>query len=250
MSKAIIYTKQLPYKDVVNLKNDGSLELRIDSYSTLSVLIQGRSNLGGKGWHWFMLIFDSLLTALTLGFTIYSSVTGNWWWFLIGLLIVPIFWQNTSTTAQEIVEKALKDEAFYNRIAHIQGWFYVIEEETLNSIKVTESPDSNSKSEALAPACRSVLRNALNYAYSPSVGPESKTYAIICLWARILAIGYSIYTGLTLNSWYTALGLLIILVFGVVPVLALLLEHYLRALTRTYIGGIQLASKIYSKPRR
>lgn len=246
MTRIIVSSSELEitYEDVVNLSNDQLLDLKIDSYSTLSVLIQDGSNLRGKSWHWFMLVFDSLLTVLTLGFTIYLSFTENWWWFPIGLLIVPIFWQ-ANITAEEIVAKALKDEEFYNRIAHIQGWFYVIEEEILNSLKVTESIDSNCKSETLAPAFKSVLRNASNYAYSPSIDPESQTYAIICLWARILAIGYSIYVGLTLNSLYTALGLLIILVFAGVHILILLLDHLLRSLMRTYIGSIQLANKIY-----
>ena len=254
MARVIVSSSELeiPYEDALNLSNDQLLDLKIDAYSIVSVLTGNEFKLRGKGDHWAQLVFDSLVTVLVLGFTIYLSFTEVWWWFIIGFLIVYAFW-NANCSGKSIAEEALKDQSLYDSILRIKGWFYVIEEEAVNSLKKVELrdlDDSNYKSKALAPSSKSLLDNASNYAYTHSSDSESKTYSIICLWGRILAIGYSIYLWLTSVSLLDALVWLLVVAFAGIPILALVLELFLKSLMRTYIGSIQLIIKIRSKLKK
>ena len=63
------------------------------------------------------------------GYSIYLSFTSNWWWFIAGFLVMQIIWSaNKKGGSENVLDAALSDSEFYERVRQLGGWLYEIEQ--------------------------------------------------------------------------------------------------------------------------
>lgn len=75
-------------------------------------------------WNWILLIVFCV--------SIYWSFTKDWWWIIIGVfLVVVVSSANKKSNASNFLDAALIDEAFYNRVLQLDGWFYQVDDENV-----------------------------------------------------------------------------------------------------------------------
>ena len=68
-----------------------------------------------------------------LGYSIYLSFTRNWWWILLGLFVTSIVWQsNKKGGSENLLDAAMIDSEFYERVQKLDGWIYEIEESEID----------------------------------------------------------------------------------------------------------------------
>ena len=66
------------------------------------------------------------LGALALG--LYWAVTSAWWWGVVGLIAMTVIWNaNRSGHAQNLLDAAMEDVQFYERVRELGGWRYQME---------------------------------------------------------------------------------------------------------------------------
>jgi hypothetical protein len=129
MNKKILSNRQgikIPHKNMVELRRQGLLNLGIEN--DLSTQIAGQTNLGPKKttavtafnfWNW--------VAISAFIFSIYWSVTKNWWWFIVGFLIMRLIWSaNKKGNAKNFLDAAMIDKEFYERVLELNGWMYQV----------------------------------------------------------------------------------------------------------------------------
>jgi hypothetical protein len=71
-----------------------------------------------------------MVALLGLLYSIYLSFTSHWWWFLIGLIAaVVVNRANRSANQSNLLDAAMIDANFYERVAQLGGWLYRMNEE-------------------------------------------------------------------------------------------------------------------------
>lgn len=118
----------IPHKDMVVLRNAGRLRLGIDNNLASRITSSGRASkktTASAAYHFW--------TYIGLGifiYTIYLSVTKEWWWFFIGFLTMgAIANSNLKANSSNLMDAAIIDEDFYEQVRQFGGWVYMIEEE-------------------------------------------------------------------------------------------------------------------------
>ncbi|MCV0387073.1 MAG: hypothetical protein K5821_11670 [Nitrobacter sp.] len=117
----------LPYDQMIALRKSGHLNLGIDN--TLAAQISA-ARAGSK--------MTTATTAHTFWrlaahgvaiFGIYLSITSQWWWFIVGLVsAIVISKSNQQGNAENILDAAMIDRDFYERVRKFNGWQYQIDE--------------------------------------------------------------------------------------------------------------------------
>jgi len=70
-----------------------------------------------------------------LGYSTYLSFTRHWWWILPGLFVTSIIWlANKKGGSENILDAAMIDSEFYERVQKIDGWIYEIEESEIDKL--------------------------------------------------------------------------------------------------------------------
>ena len=118
----------LTHSQMLELKNAGFLQLGIDDNLSAQILnakgIAPTTTSASAAFH-----FYNLLAVGTFGYSIYLSFASNWWWFILGFLVMRIIWSaNKKGGSENVLDAALDDSRFYDRVRQLNGWVYKIEE--------------------------------------------------------------------------------------------------------------------------
>ncbi len=121
----------LSFDEVVELYKQNKLQLGINE--TMAVMIANEGIVKGSVFAAFSL-YNWLAIAVGV-YGIYLSFTLHWWYFILGAFITNLIWRaNKKGNAQNIVNAAMSNSKLYKRVSEINGWIYMIEEDTLNSM--------------------------------------------------------------------------------------------------------------------
>lgn len=116
----------LPYTDMVALRNAGALNLGIDPEAAFQISLQklGPTKTTATGaFH-----FWNFIAMAAFGVSVYMSFTSNWWWFFVGFVAMFVIWNaNKKGNATNLLDAAMVDPAFYERVRRIGGWRYQID---------------------------------------------------------------------------------------------------------------------------
>lgn len=130
MGKKIFSCEELSlsHEQMLELKQAGLLQLGIDDTHSAQISVTKgvtpTKTTASAAFH-----FWNLVAFGALGYTIYLSFTSDWWWFLIGLVVVNVIWQASKKgNSQNLLDTAMMDEAFYERVRELGGWFYQMDE--------------------------------------------------------------------------------------------------------------------------
>ncbi|MCJ9729476.1 hypothetical protein MOV75_04545 [Bradyrhizobium sp. PRIMUS42] len=129
MTKVILdcRTINLTHDQMVSLRNSGHLNLGIDNNlaAQISAARKGSKMTSASTAH-------TLWRVVALGFAIggiYLSATSHWWWFIVGIVVaIVISKANQSGNAENVLDAAMIDRDFYERVRKINGWQYQIDE--------------------------------------------------------------------------------------------------------------------------
>ena len=117
----------LPHADMVALRNAGELNLGIDN--ELATKISSQAIRPTKTTASAAFRFWNFVGFVVLGVSIYWSFTGSWWWFIAGLVAAFAVWgANRKGNSANLLDAAMADPAFYERVRSIGGWLYQIDE--------------------------------------------------------------------------------------------------------------------------
>ena len=117
----------LTHSQMVDLHKSGHLNLGMNNSLAAEISNEG---IGARKSSAFMAFHLWNWVAVGgLGYSIYLSVTDNWWWFIVGLSGVSVVWRaNKKSNSENLLQDAMDDKEFYDRVRKIGGWLYQIEE--------------------------------------------------------------------------------------------------------------------------
>jgi hypothetical protein len=119
---------RLPHSDVVRLRKEGKLQLGI-SKSAAEQISSSPNLKPTKTTAAAAFKFWVVVALLGFAYSIYLSFTSNWWWFLVGLLaLTAITRANSSANQSNLLDAAMVDPEFYEKIAERGGWIYRMSE--------------------------------------------------------------------------------------------------------------------------
>lgn len=120
-------TINLPYDQMITLRKSGHLNLGIDNTlaTQISAARAGSKMTTASTTHTFW-----TLAALGVAiFGIYLSITSQWWWFIVGIVgAIVISKSNQQGNAENVLDAAIIDRDFYERVRKLNGWQYQIDE--------------------------------------------------------------------------------------------------------------------------
>jgi hypothetical protein len=118
----------ISHKHMRILREEGKLNLEIDE--AIAQELATNSNVGPKGTSNIAFHLWSWVGIGGFAYTVYLSFTDQWWWFLVGLAaLVIVHGANKKSLSQNYLDAAMDDAEFYERIRHLGGWQYELEEE-------------------------------------------------------------------------------------------------------------------------
>ena len=116
----------ISHKQLLNLRDNNQARLIIDNILAIDILTKKHLRPGNTYLYTFLIL--SIFAIGVLGFSIYLSFSNSWWWFIPGILISFIIWNaNRKSVSDNLVDEALRDESFYDKIKKIKGWMYQID---------------------------------------------------------------------------------------------------------------------------
>jgi hypothetical protein len=137
MAKSLFTCKdvQLTHAQMLQLKNAGLLNLGIND--TLAAQIANARGAGPRKstasaafhfWNW--------VAVGALVYSLYLSFTNAWWWFIPGVIVMSIIWgANKRGNSENLLDAALTDGEFYERVRSIGGWIYQMESSEAEQFK-------------------------------------------------------------------------------------------------------------------
>ena len=125
----------IQHKDMVALRNSGKLNLGMLDDIAIQVADDARyapksikTNLAMHFWSW--------VAVGQFIYSIYESFTGIWWLFIPSFfLMIVIHRANKKGTSQNLLDEAMGDKNFYERVRKANGWLYEIDEKDANKYK-------------------------------------------------------------------------------------------------------------------
>ena len=139
------YQISLVHSRMVELQKSGKLDLGIDD--DLSARLASVKGLGSTKRSASIALTSTSIAFhffswLALGgffYSIYLSFTSSWWWFLIGIMVLPPIWGAIKKgNSENYLDAAMIDEEFYERVRNIKGWHYRLEEDTIKQVLHTK----------------------------------------------------------------------------------------------------------------
>ena len=130
MAKKLFTCKEinLTHSQMLELKRSGHLNLGIED-SLSAQILNARGVASTKTTASAAFTFYNWLAFGILGYTIYLSFTSNWWWFIVGFIALQVIWSaNKKGGSENLLDAALIDSEFYERVRSFDGWLYQIEE--------------------------------------------------------------------------------------------------------------------------
>ncbi len=118
---------KIPHEKLIELRAKGVLQLGIRN--ELATVISSNKGLqptkttaaaAFKFWNFVALV-------VFVG-SIYMSFTKSWWWFLIGVFVSGLIANsNKKGNAENLLDAALVDKIFYDKIMALDGWLYEVD---------------------------------------------------------------------------------------------------------------------------
>jgi hypothetical protein len=129
MPKVILdcQTISLSYDQMVSLRKSGHLNLGINNNlaAQISAARVGSEKTTASAAHTFWRLVALGVAACG----IYFSFTSHWWWSIIGIIgAIVISKANQQGNAENVLDAAMIDPDFYERVRKINGWQYQIDE--------------------------------------------------------------------------------------------------------------------------
>ena len=116
----------ISHNQLLKLRDNNQARLILDNILAIDILTKNHLRPGNTYLYTFLIL--SIFAIGVLGFSIYLSFSNSWWWFIPGILISFIIWNaNRKSVSDNLVDEALRDESFYNKIKKIKGWMYQID---------------------------------------------------------------------------------------------------------------------------
>jgi hypothetical protein len=124
----------LPHADMMALRSAGVLNLGIEHEAAFQISakkIGPTKTTATSAFH-----FWNFIAMAAFGASVYMSFTGHWWWFVVGFVAMFMIWNaNKKGNATNLLDAAMVDPAFYERVRQIGGWRYQIEERQAGLLK-------------------------------------------------------------------------------------------------------------------
>jgi len=124
----------LPHDSMLKLHKLGILRLGINSslateISTNKYLKPTKTTASAAFLFWNWVGFA------IFGYSIYLSVTNHWWNFLIGFFIWQLIWRGSKRgNSENLLDAAIVDKDFYEKILDIDGWLYATTSENIYQV--------------------------------------------------------------------------------------------------------------------
>jgi hypothetical protein len=119
----------IPHAEAVRLRREGKLLLGItksaaDQISSSRDLKPTKTTAAAAFKFWI------IVALLGFAYSIYLSFTSHWWWFLVGLIAaMMIIRANSGANQSNLLDAAMLDADFYEKIARLGGWLYRMNKE-------------------------------------------------------------------------------------------------------------------------
>lgn len=127
----------IDHPTLIRMRKEGTLQLGIDN--ALATHIANTPGAGPKrntsslAFHLY-----SWIAVGVFGYSIYLSFTSAWWWFIPGFFLMGIIWRaNKSGNAENLLDAAMNDPEFYQRVREAGGWLYELEEADAEALKAS-----------------------------------------------------------------------------------------------------------------
>jgi hypothetical protein len=118
----------IPHADMVRLRKAGQLNLGISD--SLSIQISTSTIKPTKTTASAAFAFWGWVAIGLFLFSIYWSFVSSWWWFIVGFAAMIIVWKaNKKGNSENLLDAAMIDEEFYDRVRNLGGWMYQVEED-------------------------------------------------------------------------------------------------------------------------
>ena len=119
---------KIPHSDVVRLRREGKLLLGISKAAanriSSSPELKPKKTTASAAFKFWIIV-----ALLGLLYSIYLSLTSNWWWFLVGVLAAKVIIQaNSKANQTNLLDAAMIDAECYEKIARLDGWVYRMSE--------------------------------------------------------------------------------------------------------------------------
>ncbi len=124
------------HEQLVQLRQGGHLNLGVEDSLAAQISnaphLKPRRTTASAAFHfWNWVGFGAL------GYSIYLSFTSHWWWFFAGLLLLAAIWKaNKKANSENVLDAAFIDAEFYERVRHLGGWIYEIDESEAEKYRV------------------------------------------------------------------------------------------------------------------
>jgi hypothetical protein len=141
MAKSMFTCKEvsLTYAQMLQLRNAGVLNLGINN-DLAAQIANARGGAPTKSTASVAFHFWNWVAVGVFGYSIYTSFTKAWWWFIPGFIGMSIIWSaNKKGNSENLLDAGLRDGEFYERVRNIGGWIYQIESSEAEQFK-TQSP--------------------------------------------------------------------------------------------------------------
>lgn len=119
---------KIDHEQLIQLRQAGHLNLGMDN--SLAIQISNNPDIGPtKSSASIAFHFWNWVAIGVFGYSIYLSVTGDWWWFIPGAVVMSVILKsNKKGNSENLLDAAFDDPDFYERVREVDGWIYQIEE--------------------------------------------------------------------------------------------------------------------------
>lgn len=132
MTKVQLADISLPYDKMIELRKAGKLMLGIDHSVALKLQSAG---IRPKGSATAAFGFFKLLAIGALAAGLYYAFTSAWWWGIVGFVAMTMIWNgNKSGHSENLLDAAMDDPEFYERVRSLRGWLYQVDEDVAAEI--------------------------------------------------------------------------------------------------------------------
>ena len=125
----------IPYEDMLAMRKAGKLNLGMNENIATKVADDKRyapksikTNLAMHFWSW--------VAVGQFIYAIYESITRIWWIFIPSFFLMFVIHRaNKKGTSQNLLDEAMTDRDFYERVREADGWLYELNEDEAEQFK-------------------------------------------------------------------------------------------------------------------
>ncbi|TPL07590.1 hypothetical protein FJ938_11155 [Mesorhizobium sp. B2-4-14] len=128
MAKVVYSGAQLsvPHSRMVELRKPGKVNLGIDHDVAVKLASLGIHPQGTAAAAFGLYKGLALIVG---GVGLYMAFTSAWWWGVLGVIGTMVIWSgNKAGHSENLLDSAMSDEGFYERVRELNGWRYQIDE--------------------------------------------------------------------------------------------------------------------------